>query len=108
MRLVVGRLPESELERRLDLASVAAEFHQLELLAWVLRAANTIEREAFTSVLIGNRSADALLLVMEGGIRPKYRPAGGEVAPGLRSSGFSESTVARPRMTAVGASMTPG
>ena len=33
VRLVVGRLPESELELRIDLAEIAAEFHQLELLA---------------------------------------------------------------------------
>jgi hypothetical protein len=73
VRMMVGRLPESELDHRFDLAEVAADFHQLELLAWLLRDAPAGEREVFVSVMVERCLADALLVAVENGIGPLRR-----------------------------------
>jgi hypothetical protein len=63
------RLPE-ELRDRLDLMEVAGEFHQGEVLAWLLRYATIPERELFSVLALERKLADSLMVAFENGFRP--------------------------------------
>jgi hypothetical protein len=68
IRLMWQRLPY-ERYHRFDLMEVAADFHREEPLAWLLRDATGLEREAFIALVVERRLADALVVVLENGYR---------------------------------------
>jgi hypothetical protein len=68
IRLMWQRLPD-EHENRFDLMEVAADFHRGEPLAWLLRDATELEREAFMALAIERRLADAVVVAVENGYR---------------------------------------
>jgi hypothetical protein len=71
-RMVRERLPEGELRDRVDLMEVAAEFHQDEVLAWLLRDATVFERELLQTLalaevggLVGGCAAEQVSSLVE-------------------------------------------
>jgi hypothetical protein len=64
------RLGETELRGRVDLLEVAADFHQLEVVGWLLRDAATFEREVLALMGLEDRLAGTLEVAFEGGFRP--------------------------------------
>jgi hypothetical protein len=70
VRLIWGRVPERSHRKRVDLMKVAADFHRTEVLSWLFRDADDLEREVFIAFAIHQRLADALLTVLAGGFRP--------------------------------------
>jgi hypothetical protein len=56
---VVRRLPVSELDSRLDVREVTAEFHQVEVLAWLFREGTAIEQALLLGVGFKWHIADA-------------------------------------------------
>jgi hypothetical protein len=45
VKMMRERLPQAEFQDRVDLLEVAAEFHQPEILGWLLRDATVVEGE---------------------------------------------------------------
>jgi hypothetical protein len=84
-KLMRERLPERELRHRADLMDVAAGFHQLEVLVWLLRDATVLEREVLLASAFEWKLADALLVALENGYRPWSR-RGREVSLEWRAS----------------------
>jgi hypothetical protein len=82
VRICWGRLTEERQRRRLDLLEVAADFHQLEILAWLFRDADGFEKELFIGFCAKMHLTDALLAVLVDGFNPwwaveaaaKWRP----------------------------------
>jgi hypothetical protein len=70
IRLIWQRLPEADLQERADLASVAADFHHGEVFAWLFRDGTALQSELVLEFVLKRRLADALLLAIDGGIRP--------------------------------------
>jgi hypothetical protein len=69
-RICWERLPDEQERERLDLLEVAADFHQLEIFAWLFRGAGKFEKELFVDFAIHRHLADALLAVLVDGFRP--------------------------------------
>jgi hypothetical protein len=72
-RMVRERLPEGELGDRVDLMEVAAEFHQEEVLVWLLRDATVFERELLGVFALERKEADSLVVALENGFHPWWR-----------------------------------
>jgi hypothetical protein len=70
IRLVWGRLPDADHERRGDILLVAADFHQEPALAWLFRDATLLERELLCEFALDERHADALLIAFQNGLGP--------------------------------------
>jgi hypothetical protein len=70
IRVVLGRLPEAALETRAELLEVAADFHQVETLAWLFRDATMLEREVLFAFALEHHLADAVLALLREGFRP--------------------------------------
>jgi hypothetical protein len=66
IRLIWERLPESETAHRAGLLEVVADFHWDEPLAWLLRDANDVGREAFA---LERHLADGLVVGLENGLQ---------------------------------------
>jgi hypothetical protein len=70
IRLVRRQLREAELEHRVDLLEVAAEFHQLEALVWLVRDASIVELELLAVFALEQKLADMLVVAFDNGFRP--------------------------------------
>jgi hypothetical protein len=70
IKLMRDRLPEGELLDRVDLLEVAAEFHQPEVLGWLLRDATVFERELLGVFALEGKLADSLVVALESGFQP--------------------------------------
>jgi hypothetical protein len=70
IKLMRERLPEEELRGRVDLMEVAAEFHQLEVLAWLFRDAGGFAREPMGVFALERKLADSLVVAFESGFSP--------------------------------------
>jgi hypothetical protein len=70
IKLMRERLPEGELRDRIDLLEVTVEFHQEEVLVWLLRDATVFERELVGVFTLERKLADSLVVVFERGLRP--------------------------------------
>jgi hypothetical protein len=70
IKLMRERLAEAELGARLDLLEVAADFHQVEVVAWLLRDATILERELLVLFGLEYKLADTLEVACESGCRP--------------------------------------
>jgi hypothetical protein len=82
IRICWERLPGEQGKGRLDLLEVAIDFHQLDVLAWLFRDADTFEKELFIDFAIGRHLADALLTVIVDGFTPWWGlAAAGRRAP---------------------------
>jgi hypothetical protein len=68
IRIVWNRLSAEERGSHWCAISVAANFHRLEPLAWLLRAATDLVRESFFEFAMRARWADALVVALEEGI----------------------------------------
>jgi hypothetical protein len=69
IKLLRERLPEPEREARGELLEVAAEFHQWEVLLWVLRDSTVFDSELLAVFALERRLADALVVVFASGLR---------------------------------------
>jgi hypothetical protein len=69
-RMVRERLPEGELGDRVALMEVGAEFHQREVLTWLLRDATIFERELLRVFALEGKLADSLVTALEDGFHP--------------------------------------
>jgi hypothetical protein len=70
IKLMRERLPKGELRGRVELMEVAAEFHQEEVLAWLLRDATVFERELLGVFTLERKLADSLVVALENGFHP--------------------------------------
>jgi hypothetical protein len=70
IKLMRERLAETELGARLELLEVAASFHQVEVVAWLLRDATFLERELLVLFGLEYKLADTLEVACESGCRP--------------------------------------
>jgi hypothetical protein len=70
IKLMRERLMEGELGDRVDLLEVAAEFHQEEVLTWLLRDATVFELELLGVFAVERKLADVLVTARENGYRP--------------------------------------
>jgi hypothetical protein len=70
IKLMRERLPEGELRDRVELLEVAAEFHQEEVLVWLLRDATVFEQELLGVFALERKVADSLVVALENGFRP--------------------------------------
>jgi hypothetical protein len=70
IKLMRERLPEGELRDRVDLMEVAAEFHQEEVLVWLLRDATVFQRELLGVFALERKVADSLVVALENGFHP--------------------------------------
>jgi hypothetical protein len=70
IKLMRERLPETEFQYRVDLLEVAAEFHQPEMLTWLLRDATVFDCELLAVFALGRRLADSLVVAFGSGFRP--------------------------------------
>jgi hypothetical protein len=68
IRIVVARVPQ--LRERVDLLEVAADFHRVDVLAWLLRDASVFERELFMCLAIERRLADAVVVALDERVVP--------------------------------------
>jgi hypothetical protein len=75
IKLLRERMPESEFRDRGDLLEVASEFHQPELLGWLLRDATVFELELLVVFAREEKLADALMVACENGVHPWWSPA---------------------------------
>jgi hypothetical protein len=73
IKLMRERLPDGELRDRVELREVAAEFHQKEVLTWLLRDATIFERELLFA--LERKLAGALETALENGYRPWWNCA---------------------------------
>jgi hypothetical protein len=69
-KLLRERLPERELRDRVDLMEVAAEFHQEDVLVWLLRDATVFERELLGVFAIERKLADSFVVALGNGFHP--------------------------------------
>jgi hypothetical protein len=88
VRICWGRLPDLEQRKRLDLLEVASDFHQLELVAWLFRDADTFDRELFFDFAIRRHLADALLAGLVDGFKPWWARLAAAKWPPTRSLEF--------------------
>jgi hypothetical protein len=85
IKLMRERLADGELRGRVDLLQVAAEFHQEEVLAWLLRDTTVFERELLGVLTLERKLADLLVvemttgLILGGGVRMMCRRSGERV-----------------------------
>jgi hypothetical protein len=73
IKLVRDRLPESDrrvLGDRVELMGVAAEFHQPEVLGWLLRDATVFDRELLGVFTLERKLADSLEIAFASGFHP--------------------------------------
>jgi hypothetical protein len=70
IKMMRERLPEAELRDRLGLLEVAAEFHQPEVLGWLLRDATVFEQELLVVFALERELADSMVVAFEIGFRP--------------------------------------
>jgi hypothetical protein len=70
---MLERLPGGELRDRVDLLEVAAEFHQEEVLVWLLRDATVFERELLGVFALERKEADSSVVTLENGFHPWWR-----------------------------------
>jgi hypothetical protein len=70
VKMMRERLRDADLRERVDVLEVAAEFHQLDMLTWLLRDATIFERELLVAFALEERLADALVAAFEDGFRP--------------------------------------
>jgi hypothetical protein len=70
IKLVRERLPEGVLRDRVDLLEGAAEFHQNDVLVWLLRDATVFERELLWVFALEQKLAYSLEVAGENGFRP--------------------------------------
>jgi hypothetical protein len=70
IRLMRERLPEGELRDRAELLEVAAEFHQEDVLAWLLRDATVFDLELLAVLALERKLADSLVVALNNGCRP--------------------------------------
>jgi hypothetical protein len=70
IKLMRERLPEGELRYRVDLLEAAAEFHQEEVLAWLLRDATVFDRELLGVFALERKLADSFVVALEDGFHP--------------------------------------
>jgi hypothetical protein len=70
IKLMRERLPEGELRYRVDLLEVAAEFHQQEVVGWLLREATVLERELLEVFALELKLADSLVVALDDGLHP--------------------------------------
>jgi hypothetical protein len=75
IKLMRERLPEAELRDRVDLLEVAAEFHQEEVLAWLLRDAKVFDLELLWVFALERKMADSLVVALENGFHPWWNCA---------------------------------
>jgi hypothetical protein len=68
IKLMRERLPDGELRDRVDLLRVAIEYHQPDVLGWLLRDATVFERELLGVFLFERRLADSLVVGLDGGL----------------------------------------
>jgi hypothetical protein len=73
IKLVRERLSEAELRDQVYLMDIAAEFHQLEVLGWLLRTVAIFESELLVVFALEQKWADALQVVFENGGGPWWR-----------------------------------
>jgi hypothetical protein len=70
IKLMRERLPEGELRDRVDLLEVAAEFHQEEVLEWLLRDVSVFDRELLRVFAVDRKLANSLVVALKNGFRP--------------------------------------
>jgi hypothetical protein len=70
IKRVRERLPEGELRGGLELLEVAADFHQLDVVAWLHREASVFERELLAVFALEHKLADMLVVQFENGFHP--------------------------------------
>jgi hypothetical protein len=70
IKLMRERLPGGELRDRVDLMEVAVEFHQEDVLAWLLRDSIVLERELLGVFTLERKLADSLMAALENGFHP--------------------------------------
>jgi hypothetical protein len=70
IRLMRERLPETEFPERTDQLQVAAQFHQSEVLRWLLRDATVFEGELLMVLSLERKLAHSLVIALENGFRP--------------------------------------
>jgi hypothetical protein len=106
IKLMRERLPEAELRDRVDMMEVATEFHQREVLNWLLRDATVFELELLWLVALERKLADLLLASCEDGFHPwSYRTR--EVSLKWRASGELEFVSAPEGFSADGGWLKP-
>jgi hypothetical protein len=69
-RMVRERLPEGELRDRAELMEMAAEFHEEEVLTWLIRDATAFEQELLGVFALERKLADLLEVALENGFHP--------------------------------------
>jgi hypothetical protein len=70
IKLMRERLPKGEVRDRVELMEVAVEFHQEEVLAWLLRDATVFERELLGVFALERKLAASLKVALENGFHP--------------------------------------
>jgi hypothetical protein len=70
IKVVRERLPEAESRDRADLLEVAAEYHQDDVLGWLLRDAAVFEGELLSVFGLEQKGADSLVVAFETGVHP--------------------------------------
>jgi hypothetical protein len=101
IKLVRERLPEGELGVRVDLLEVAAEFHQEEVLAWLLRDATVFDLELLGVFALERKLADSLVVALKKSFRPWWNCVR-EVALKWRAGAQMEFVSAPEGFTSVG------
>jgi hypothetical protein len=69
IKMMRERLPESELQDRVDLLEVAAEFHQHEVLLWLLRDVTDFEFQLLAVFVLERKLADSVEIALANGFR---------------------------------------
>jgi hypothetical protein len=70
IRRMRERLPEGEFRSGLDLLEVAADFHRLEVVAWLHRDIDVFEGERLVVFALEHELADTLAVQFENGFHP--------------------------------------
>jgi hypothetical protein len=70
IKLIRERLPGAEFQDRVELLELAAEFHQTEVLGWLLRDATVFEGELLMVFALERKLADSLVVAIQSGFRP--------------------------------------
>jgi hypothetical protein len=70
IKLMRERLPGAELEVRVNLMEIATEFHQHEVLAWLLRDATAFEFQLLVFFALERKLADPLMVAPDSGLHP--------------------------------------
>jgi hypothetical protein len=70
IKMMRERLPDAELHERRDLRAVAAEFHQREVVGWLLGDASVFEWELLAVFAVEHKLADAVMVAFQKGFRP--------------------------------------